>query len=140
LIFVDVNIFCDCATQRSGWEQSTIILFKVQNNLIKGFISSLTVTLLYFYIKNRGYDIPEIREHTKTLIDSFEIVPVNKDTITQAFECQIDDFEDAIQFHSAKSAKCEMIITRNTRDFISKNDEIEILTPEEYIERFGSTL
>ncbi len=141
MIFVDANILCDCATQRSRWKQSTIILFKVRNGLIKGYISSLTVALLYYYIKKRGgYDLPIVREHTETLIENFEIIPVNKDIITKAFECKIEDFEDAIQFHSAKSAKCEIIITRNTKDFMSKKDEIELLTPEEFIDRFGDTV
>ena len=140
MIFVDANILCDCATQRTGWQQSAVILFKVRNGLIKGYISSLTVASLYFYIKKRGFDLPIVREHTETLIKNFEIVPVSKDIISKAFECTIVDFEDAIQFHSAISAKCEIIITRNTKDYLSKKNEIELLTPDEFIDKFGDTV
>ncbi len=37
MILVDANIFCDCATRRKNWDTSSIILFKVQNGLHKGF-------------------------------------------------------------------------------------------------------
>ena len=140
MILVDTNIFCDCATKREHWDTSTIVLFKVQNGLHKGYISSLTVPLLYFYIKTKsGYDLPIVREHTKLLVDSFELVPLTEAIITGAFSSNISDFEDAIQYLSAEERNCEYIITRNKKDFPT-NTDIEIVTPEEFIEIYGDSV
>lgn len=137
MILVDANIFCDCATRRKNWDTSSIILFKVQNGLHKGYISSLTVPLLYFYIKKEGgYDLPVVREHTKILVDGFELVPLTEAIITNAFSSNISDFEDAIQYLSAEERNCEYIITRNKKDF-PNNSDINVVTPEEYIEIYG---
>jgi len=54
MILVDVNIFCDCAVERSGWDNSMIILSNVRNIITEGCISGLTVALLYYYIKNKN--------------------------------------------------------------------------------------
>ncbi len=50
---------------------------------------------------------------------------------------RIEDLEDTIQFHSAKEV-AEVFITRNKRHFRAVEDEIEILTPEEFLERYRS--
>ncbi len=47
------------------------------------------------------------------------------------------DFEDAIQFNSAKSV-AKIFITRNKRDFREVEDELEVLTPEKFLEKYGT--
>lgn len=140
MILVDVNIFCDCATKREGWGNSTIILFKVKNGLIKGYISALTIPLLYFYIKEGGFDLPIIREFTKELTDKFEVIPLTEKIIQEAYGSGLTDFEDAIQYHSAIEVTCSAIITRNTKDFAKVKKSIKIYTPEEYIAIYGSAV
>ncbi len=46
-------------------------------------------------------------------------------------EEKLPDFEDCIQYHSAKAVQCEAIITRNTKDF--GKVELKIYTPEEFL-------
>lgn len=46
------------------------------------------------------------------------------------------DFEDGIQYYSAQEAVCELILTRNTKDF--KNAKIIIMTPREYLSKLKS--
>jgi predicted nucleic acid-binding protein len=40
------------------------------------------------------------------------------------------NFEDALQYYSAKSVKADYIITRNTKDFTYS--DIKVLTPREF--------
>jgi len=64
------------------------------------------------------------------------VVSLTEEILSNSFkEERIDDFEDAIQFHSAKG--CDVFVTRNKRDYEGVRDQIEILTPEEFIERHG---
>lgn len=41
------------------------------------------------------------------------------------------DFEDALQYHSALSAHCDVIVTRNTKDFYFS--ELTVSTPAQFL-------
>lgn len=47
-------------------------------------------------------------------------------------DSKFNDYEDAIQYHSAKTLHC-IIVTRNKKDFPKKK---EILNPEEFLQKF----
>jgi len=67
----------------------------------------------------------------------FKIVPLSEDIIAKSFdEKRIRDFEDALQFYSAKLTS-DSLITRNKRDFEPIRNEIEVLTPEEFFRKYG---
>jgi len=62
----------------------------------------------------------------------FSIIDLTTGLIQKAFdEENIPDFEDCIQYHSAKAASCNAIITRNTKDF--RKVELDIYTPEAFL-------
>ena len=46
-----------------------------------------------------------------------------------ALELQAKDFEDALQYFCAMSNQCDVIVTRNKKDF--QFSSIDVLTPEE---------
>jgi predicted nucleic acid-binding protein len=59
------------------------------------------------------------------------ILPVDDAVIAQALDSAFSDFEDAIQYHVALTIGVEVIITRNTRDYI--NAAIPVMTAGEYL-------
>ncbi|ABL78378.1 PIN domain protein [Thermofilum pendens Hrk 5] len=103
---------------------------------MEGYISALTVVIIYF-LGARTLSEAESREVTKRAIRGFNIVSMSEDVIKKALgENRIKDLEDAIQFHSAKEV-ADVLITRNKRDFRAVEDEeIEVLTPEEFLEKY----
>ena len=65
-----------------------------------------------------------------------KIVALTEEIVNKSLaDKSITDFEDGIQFHSASTASCDCIITRNVRDFETVRDRIVILTPEEVLSR-----
>jgi len=46
-------------------------------------------------------------------------------------DAKFKDFEDGIQYYSALESQCQLIVTRNLKDF--KNSKIPVLSPKEYI-------
>jgi hypothetical protein len=69
-------------------------------------------------------------------VEGFEIVKLTKELIESVLkEERIEDFEDAIQFHSARN-KVKILVTRNKADFKKVKDEIEALTPEEFLKKY----
>ena len=67
------------------------------------------------------YDILE------TLMEMVEIVSVDKDVISEAVSLKANDFEDAIQYYSAKKINANYIVTNNGRDF--DFSKISIVSP-----------
>lgn len=56
---------------------------------------------------------------------------MSQEDVDSAIKLQADDFEDALQFCSAKSVDADCIVTRNVKDF--SFSDIEILTPDELV-------
>jgi len=46
-------------------------------------------------------------------------------------DAKFKDCEDGIQYYSALESQCQLIVTRNLKDF--KNSKIPVLSPKEYI-------
>jgi len=61
----------------------------------------------------------------------FDIAFVDRSIILDALNSSFDDLEDAIQCWSALYDGCDLILTRNKKDFL--NCELKILTPEEFL-------
>ena len=56
--------------------------------------------------------------------------PVNERIIDQALVSDFDDLEDAMQYFSAISAKVDVVLTRNKKDFIEIS--VPVMTPDEF--------
>lgn len=131
-VFVDANVFLDVMRTRIGWQASAEVLNKVKRSEISGFISSITLSTLFYELKKtqpRGRAIEEL----KKALQGFRISNLSReDLAVMLLDDRMKDFEDLIQFYSAKKAT-SIIVTRNKHDFRSVSGEISVLTPEEYL-------
>ncbi len=101
---------------------------------VSGCVSSLTVAIIYF-LRSQDLSESEARKQTKESIDGLEILDMGSKHISSAFDDgRFNDFEDALQFHSAKGV--DVIITRNKRDFARVAGKIEVLSPEEFVNKY----
>jgi len=48
-VFVDANVFLDVLWKNKGWESSLEVIEKVRRGEIKGFVSVLTIAIIYFF-------------------------------------------------------------------------------------------
>jgi predicted nucleic acid-binding protein len=130
-IFVDTNIFVDVLEERLGWIESFEVINGVWGGTYGGYVSALTVTNLYFRRKRIVGKEIEARDDVWRMINGFQIIEMNATILQQSKDdIKFRDFEDAIQYYSAKS-RCDTIITRNKRDFPHK--DMKTLTPEEFL-------
>ena len=67
----------------------------------------------------------------------FEVAPVTRAVIEDALTTPIQDFEDAVLYQSAIHYGCQLIVTRNTKDFT--HTRIPVMTPDEFIALLHST-
>lgn len=128
-IFIDVNILQDILGRRKNWFNSLAIINLVKQERIKASISTLSVAILWFLnSKAKG-----IKNQIHLLTNFIDLVNLDAIIIKKALQDKkFRDFEDAIQYFSAKQNKCKIIITRNKKDFPVK--DVQILSPEEFLE------
>ena len=129
-LLIDVNIFVDVLRKRRGWTESLLTLNKLPEPSITGFVSALTIPILYFLHKPLLGE-RRARREARWMTRNCQIVPLTEQILNVAQSSRLPDFEDAIQFYSAKEAQVDYLVTRNKRDFRQK--EIAVVTPEELL-------
>lgn len=66
------------------------------------------------------------------LVEHLHVAAINAEVVNQAIrQKNVDDFEDRMQYFSAKNAGCEIIVTENPGDF--HFGKLKVLRAEEFI-------
>jgi len=133
-ILADVNIFVDVQRRRANWNTSFLVLKTVTDGKNEGCVSALTPAILYF-LRREITTEKQARTEAADVIEGFKIIDLTASLIQSAFAENRVDFEDAIQFLSAKQSDA-IILTRNKKHFRSVEGELEILTPEEFLRKY----
>jgi hypothetical protein len=130
-ILVDVNVFIDVLTKRTGWEGSLRVVNLVRTaHEVEGWASTLTVPLLYFF-RLRVAGERQARADAQAAIQGFHLVPLSEDIVRKALASALPDFEDNVQLTSAEMISADHVITRNKRHF--QPTQLSVLTPEEWL-------
>ena len=130
-IFIDVNVFIDVMTKRSGWSESLRVLNLVRRSQeIESWTSALTLPLLYFF-RRRVADEMTARGDAQAILNGIHLVGLSPTILDQALGSAGTDFEDNIQLASAESISANHLITRNKKDF--DTSQISVLNPDEWL-------
>ncbi len=130
-IFIDVNVFIDVMTKRSGWSESLRVLNLARKaQEIESWTSALTLPLLYFF-RRRIADEATARADTQAILRGIHLVTLTQTILDLALTVAGPDFEDNIQLVSAESISVNHLITRNKRDFATT--QIAVLNPNEWL-------
>ncbi|WP_299665304.1 PIN domain-containing protein [uncultured Polaribacter sp.] len=130
-IFLDTNVMLDFLGERLPFYISAAKILslsdKNQYTLIVSPISYATVS--YFLTKSEGSKVA-IQKLRKFKVIT-EVCIINEQTIEKGLNSDFTDFEDALQFYNAIDSNCDIIITRNSKDF--KKSTIPVLSPDEFL-------
>jgi predicted nucleic acid-binding protein len=130
-IFIDVNVFIDVMTKRSGWSESLRVLNLARRSQeIESWTSALTLPLLYFF-RRRVVDEATARADAQAILKALRLEPLSQTILDRALASAGPDFEDNIQLASAESISANHLITRNKKDF--DTSRIAVLAPEEWL-------
>lgn len=130
-IFIDTHIILDLLAERDPFYIHSAILFTyIDSGKVRAFVSSLIFSNLFYILRkdNTREKSIEILTKLKSLVT---ILPVDSKMIESTLQSGFKDFEDAIQYYTAKAGKCNFIITRNIKDF--KSSHIDVGTAEDYL-------
>ncbi len=130
-IFLDTNIVIDFLGETTSfYELSARILTLADIKKIKLFTSPTTIANSY-YILSRNENPKIILEKIRKFKLLCSISIMNDEVIEKALNSDFKDFEDSMQYFSALATNCDIIISRNEKDF--KNALIPVMNPESYL-------
>ncbi len=135
-LLVDINVILDVLGERQPWfADSAAVISMIETPGTRGCIAAHSVTTLV-YLLTRHLGRLRANAVLLDLLDSVEVVPLNRDLLLQALTLGWEDAEDAVQAVSALGCSADYIITRNTADF--RESTIPALTPTELLAILGS--
>ena len=130
-LFLDANVVLDLLGERDPFYKAVAriatLADKGEFNLV---VSALTYSIVFDMLSKF-----EDREVVKEKIRKFKVIAETSDLTDKILEkglsSKFSDFEDALQYHCALMMNCDIVITRNGKDF--KGSEIPVLSPDEFL-------
>lgn len=127
----DSDVLLDVLAQRQPFVvASARALNTVTQGQVQGYVSGHAVTNI-FYILRRQIGSEAARELLSRLLQRIQVASVTDEVIQQALQSLVTDFEDAVTSAAANAAGLEVIVTRNTSDFVASS--IPAILPEEFL-------
>ena len=130
-LFIDSDILLDILLKREPhYHFSQNLLNKGKNKEIEINTSALIIANIYYIIvKTLGKS--EAKGTVKKLLNILTVFPLDTDCINLAINSNFNDIEDAIQHFIALQNQCDVIITRNLKDY--KKSLLPVMTAEQYL-------
>ena len=130
-LFLDTNVMMDLLSERLPFYNS---IAKIASLADKGEIiivaSALSYTTInYLLTKIDSVDI--VLDKLRKIKILSEVAMLDEEIIEKGLNSNFSDFEDAVQYFSALKANCNIIITRNAKDF--KESKLPVMTPDEFL-------
>ncbi len=138
-VFVDTNVMLDFLLKREGFfGNARAILALGYNRRCDLYISSLSFSNIA-YIARKQLKGDALYDCFSELLELVNVSPVTQVELNRAVLLRADDFEDALQYCSAKTIGAEYLVTRNKKDF--PFSDIELLEPDEFVGKItGSSM
>jgi predicted nucleic acid-binding protein len=133
-VFLDTDIILDLLLARKPFFAPAVELFdRIESRTLDGFVSPLVFSNL-FYILRKHLPAPGAVVALRKLRLLVRVLPIDERTIDEALASNFRDFEDAIQYHGARAQRLDALVTRNRRDYPTR--EMAIVTPGECLAMF----
>lgn len=130
-VLFDSDVLLDILARRQPFiVASARALNTVMQNQVQGYVSGHAVTNI-FYILRRQVGNEVARELLAKLLQHLQVASVTDEVIRQALNSSIKDFEDAVTSAAALTAGLEIIVTRNTPDFVVSL--VPAMLPDEFL-------
>lgn len=130
-VFLDSDVLLDLILNRYPFYYYVqALLAESTKRNFKICTSALAIANInYVLIKEIGSG--NARQKIKDLILSIEVLSFESENIKQAIDSKFSDLEDAFQHFIAKKYACDVIITRNIKDY--KQSEIRAYNAEDFL-------
>ena len=134
-VFVDTNIVLDLLSQRDNYYEASQDFFTYAiDHSIELVVSTLTFVNTHYILKEQ-LKLSKVRTSLRKFKALVKVAAFNDKILELALEEGFKDFEDGIQYYIALESSCDVIVTRNKKDF--KNSIIPVLNATEFINLYN---
>jgi predicted nucleic acid-binding protein len=135
-VYLDTNVILDLLGEREPFYNSIAQIATLADQkklqLIVSPISFATVN--YFLSKFEGISIAKDKLRKFKVL--CEISKIDETIMEKGLNSDFEDFEDSLQYFCAVDSECDVIISRNSKDF--KNSLLPVMSAEEFIKSISS--
>jgi predicted nucleic acid-binding protein len=136
-VLVDTNIILDVLFHRvTFFDHSRKIFELLEQNRMEGCISASAFTDIFYLVKKEIKNTEMVYQTIDDLAALLTIAPVFESTIRNALALRWKDFEDAVQYSTAKENEVDCIVTRNKDDYAAS--DIPCMSPVDFPAFFES--
>jgi predicted nucleic acid-binding protein len=129
--FLDTNVILDLLGERRPFYESIAQIVSLADRKELQLLCSPVSFTTVEYVLSKF----EPRESVLKKLQKFSILckvaEANQETIDKSLFSPFTDFEDAVQYFCALQSNCEVILSRNKKDF--KSSTLPVLTAEEFL-------
>ncbi len=130
-LFLDTNVVLDLLGERDPYyEPAAMIVSLADRNVVTVVVSAWTYPTVH-YLLTKFERERMVRDKIRKFRAITQTSDLTDSIIEKALGSDFRDFEDALQYHCALQADCDILITRNAKDF--RKSRIPVLSAEEYL-------
>lgn len=130
-LFIDTNIILDLLGERHPFYEAAARLATLADKKKLVMVVSPISFAIVSYVLSKFEAAEIVKEKLRKFKIICEISKIDEGTIEKALNSKFNDFEDALQYFSAIESDCDILITRNAKDF--RTSAIPIMSAEEYL-------
>lgn len=134
-LFIDSDILLDALLIRQPHHNFAMEILSLVDARDFVLFSSAHSLLNVYYFTSKIAGKNAAKKSVSLLEQKLNIVPTAKMAIRSGLVSDFTDFEDAVQYAIALENDCQVIITRNIKDYIKSN--IPVMTAEQYLKSLG---
>lgn len=129
-IFLDTNFIMDLLARDGEFQVNALKLLEdgAKKNL-HFYVSFLTLANFAYVCRKESKE--KLFDNLQTCCKLFNVIANNQTQLIRAMDLNPEDFEDAIQYETALTGKCDCIITRDQEGF--EFSAIPIYSPLEFL-------
>ena len=132
-VMIDTNILLDVLIHRDEfYNNSKAVLSLCEERTIQGFTSASAITDIFYITRKALGSVEETYKVISSILNIVRVLTVTNDDVLNAFQVNAKDFEDCLMATCALSNKCDGIVTRNKKDFLSFG--VTLFSPEELLQ------
>lgn len=136
-VVFDTNVILDVLMAREPWVgDAARLMTMVDNGRLQGLVCDTSITTIH-YLVGRATDSRTAGRQIETLLDIFDIAPVDRPVLVRATNDDFADYEDAVIHQAALAADATCIVSRDARGF--KNSVLPVYTPGEMLKLLSAT-
>lgn len=130
-VFVDTNVLLDVLAERKPhYDASAAVWLLAESGRLDAAVAAVSFTNCWYLVRRFG-GAAAAGKALRLLRDVFRPVDLTAQILNQAIDARLDDFEDAVQYHSAVQARAKCLLTRNVDHF--PRTPIPVLSPAEFL-------